>query len=338
MTHFVPLRTVGRGGFGRVQAVERCTTGERLAIKTVAKARLVSSRTMVQTAWVERNLMSKVDSPFLLNSYHCFQDRDYIHIVMPFMSGGDLDWYITSRAAMDESMARFYGSQIILGMQAMHKMGYLYRDLKPENVLFNHLGNIKVSDFGLAVLVKDSDKFMMTGRAGTPGFMPPEMLDGKAYSFQVDFFSFGCTLAALVLGNNPFRSNLDVQEKTLSWDDEGKHFSKDIIDLTTKLLDHDPATRLGATNGWDDVKAHPFFKSIDWESIAQMEVKPPFKPNVLKANCSGTHELEAQLIGEEKPRTLTAEEQNMFVGWEYRVKVSELSPAERGLPKDEKAK
>ena len=246
LSHFELLKVVGKGGFGKVNAITQLDSQELLALKRIEKYRVIKSKTHLHMVWTERQIMSIVTSPFLCHLRYAFESDTELFLVMPFLQGGDLRFHLKERGRMSENTARFYGAQIILGLQELHRLHIVYRDLKPENVLLDDEGHIKVTDFGtphtraphhrttltlhttpscyrvltslppsplplrlcagLACLLKEEDKRRTRGQAGTRGYMAPETMALQGYGLSVDYFSLGVMLYELLHGARPWKT------------------------------------------------------------------------------------------------------------------------------------
>ena len=209
LTHFELLKVVGKGGFGKVNAITQLSSQELLALKRIEKARIIKSKSHLSMVWTERKIMSIVRSPFLCHLRYAFESDTELFLVMPFLQGGDLRFHLKERGRMREDTAKFYAAQIVLGLEELHSHWIVYRDLKPENVLLDAKGNIQITDFGLAFMLKEDDKRRTRGQAGTRGYMAPETMGVRGYGLSVDYFSLGVMLYELLHGVRPWK-NIDT--------------------------------------------------------------------------------------------------------------------------------
>ncbi|XP_034142650.1 rhodopsin kinase GRK1-like isoform X2 [Esox lucius] len=212
---FLNLRVLGKGGFGEVSACQMKATGKLYACKKLNKKRL-KKRNGYQGAMVEKRILARVYSPFIVSLAYAFQTKDELCLVMTIMNGGDLKYHIylvdENNPGFEEPRACFYAAQIIQGLEHLHQQRIIYRDLKPENVLLDNKGNVRISDLGLAVELKENEE-KVKGYAGTPGFMAPELLKGEMYDTSVDYFTLGVTLFEFMAAKNPFRERGEKVEK-----------------------------------------------------------------------------------------------------------------------------
>lgn len=154
----------------------------------------------------ERQILLEMQHPFILKLHYAFQTPFNLYMIFDFVNGGDLFYHISRRGNLGEKEARFYGAQIIVGLQYLHSHKIIYRDLKPENVLLDSEGNIKLADFGICRLLEEKEKAETL--VGTTQYLAPEViLFDAGYDFSIDCWSLGCCLYEIVVGNPPFQTN-----------------------------------------------------------------------------------------------------------------------------------
>jgi len=245
----------------------------------------------VQGIRVEREILEKFDHPFIMGLEFAFQDHERLYLIMEFVNGGELFYHLKqTKTGFDEDRTRFYAAEIVLALEYLHNMGVVYRDLKPENVLIDAEGHIRLTDFGLSKAGLRENDNRTESFCGTPEYLAPEIIRDKNYSYSVDWYSFGLVTYEMLTGINPFKSGKElsfVEQMNEILDKEipiPKHFKIETQDLLKKLLKKDPSERIGCgPKGPAELKAHPFFKSIDWQALEQKLVKPPFKPSTTTA-------------------------------------------------------
>ncbi|XP_029936980.1 rhodopsin kinase-like [Myripristis murdjan] len=286
---FLDFRVLGKGGFGEVSACQMKATGKLYACKKLNKKRL-KKRKGYEGAMVEKRILARVHSRFIVSLAYAFQTKEELCLVMTIMNGGDLKYHIylvdENNPGFDEARACFYSAQIIQGLEHLHQKRIIYRDLKPENVLLDNDGNVRISDLGLAVELKEG-KTQTKGYAGTPGYMPPEMLKGEKYDTCVDYFTLGVTLYEFMAAKNPFRERgekverEEMKERIMNREvDYPENFSEHAKTLCGGLLAKDAAQRMGFKNGTcDEIRAHPFFSGINWRKLNAGILPPPFVPD-----------------------------------------------------------
>ncbi|XP_045422667.1 rhodopsin kinase GRK1 [Lemur catta] len=286
---FLDFRVLGKGGFGEVSACQMKATGKMYACKKLNKKRL-KKRKGYQGAMVEKKILAKVHSRFIVSLAYAFETRTDLCLVMTIMNGGDLRYHIYNvdeeNPGFPEPRAVFYTAQIVCGLEHLHQRGIVYRDLKPENVLLDNDGNVRISDLGLAVELADGQT-KTKGYAGTPGFMAPELLRGEEYGFSVDYFALGVTLYEMIAARGPFRArgekveNKELKQRILSEAVKfPEKFSPPSKDLCEALLQKDPEARLGFRDqSCDGLRAHPLFKDLNWRQLEAGMLVPPFIPD-----------------------------------------------------------
>jgi len=292
---FFNMRVLGRGGFGSVIACKRGVSGKLYAMKVMDKKRIKLKKSELLTV-NERVSLAAVESPFVVNLKYSFHTQESIFLILDLMTGGDLGYHLQQKGKFPKKECLYYAARIMLGLQALHDQGYVYRDLKPENCLLDEDGRVKITDLGLTTKITPT----LHGAAGTRGYWAPEMLrrdkKGKRmpYGHTVDWFSYGCCVAEFISGANPFRSEaalsfgldagMETKEKAIDHATLEMHpdfpdslFDKDAADLCARLLEKDEKKRLG-TNGCEEIMVHPWFKNLNWEPIITDQKKPPYTP------------------------------------------------------------
>ncbi|XP_028654886.1 rhodopsin kinase GRK1b [Erpetoichthys calabaricus] len=286
---FMDFRVLGKGGFGEVHACQMKATGKMYANKKLNKKRL-KKRNGYEGAIVEKRILAKVHSRFIVTLAYAFQTKNDLCLVMTIMNGGDLRFHVYNvdekNPGFNEERACFYTAQIICGLEHLHQNRIIYRDLKPENVLLDDKGHVRISDLGLATELKDGED-KTKGYAGTPGFMAPELLKNIEYDYSVDYFTLGVTLYEMIAAKGPFRSrgekveNKEVTRRILNdpvtYPDK---FSSDLKSICEALMEKDPSKRPGFKNNeCEELKKHKFFKSINWGRMEAGLLEPPFVPD-----------------------------------------------------------
>ncbi|CAL8267783.1 unnamed protein product [Merluccius merluccius] len=286
---FMDFRVLGKGGFGEVHACQAKATGKMYANKKLDKKRL-KKRKGYQGAIVEKRILAKVHSRFIVSLAYAFQTKSELCLVMTIMNGGDLRYHMYNvdekNPGFNENRACFYTAQVICGLEHLHQNRIIYRDLKPENLLLDDAGHIRLSDLGLAVELPPG-KETTTGYAGTPGFMAPELLQKKAYDYSVDYFTLGVTVYEMIAAKGPFRTRgekVESDEVTRRILNDAVSypptFSADCKAFCEGLMEKDPAKRLGFKNNeCADIKNQKFFKELNWGRLEAGMLPPPFIPD-----------------------------------------------------------
>jgi serine/threonine protein kinase len=280
---FQPIKLLGRGSFGEVILVRLKSTKKVYAMKILDKKILKMKKQQNHTK-TERDLMVKINSPFIVNIKSAFQDDTNLYLVSEFMQGGDMFFHMHDGQIVifSHDKTRFYMLELVLALESLHKNNMVYRDLKPENILLDSKGHVKLTDFGLSKILEDEDDKAFT-LCGTPQYLAPEVLLKKGYDKMVDWWSLGCVMYEMLMGRLPFAIkrgtiNLKIYEKKI---DFPRKISNEARDLIEKFLVINPTERLGyGPNGTDDIKNHPFFNGVDWDLAIQKKYKPPFIPKL----------------------------------------------------------
>jgi protein-serine/threonine kinase len=274
---FNHLLLLGKGSFGSVYLVEKADTKEKFALKVLDKLR-IRTFCLEKYAFTERNILMRLDSPFVVKLHYAFQTKEKMALVMDFCPHGDLSMILKRETCFSEDLTRFYACEILLGLEALHKADIIFRDLKPDNVLIDTSGHIKLADFGLS---KENAGFKTLNHSfcGSPLYLAPEMISKKGHDRAIDWYIFGVIIFEMLHGNTPFfatEKNLLFKRIQMGKVNFKPGLSEDVMDLIKKLLEKNPKKRLGSgINGSDDIKAHLFFKDVDWNNVAELKVTPP---------------------------------------------------------------
>ena len=289
------LSIIGRGAFGEVHVCREKKTGNIVAVKKIRKDVLVIKNQVIHVR-NEQLFMSKVKSPWIVELKASFQEDDYLYLVMEYLPGGDFMNLLIKKDILSEEEARFYTAELILAIESIHKLDCIHRDIKPDNVLIDKTGHIKLSDFGLAKVSEkifsqkeEIDDYKPNSHqknyscVGIAYYVAPEVLNKKGYGPEIDWWSVGVIFFEMLVGYAPFcsKETSEVCYKVLNWKKYLKipskiKISREAEDLIMKLINN-PNERLGL-RGSEEIKSHPFFKGIDWNNIRN--TKAPFIPKL----------------------------------------------------------
>eukprot|EP00123_Amoebidium_parasiticum_P011273 comp20621_c0_seq1/m.26648 comp20621_c0_seq1/g.26648 ORF comp20621_c0_seq1/g.26648 comp20621_c0_seq1/m.26648 type:complete len:1401 (-) comp20621_c0_seq1:948-5150(-) len=283
---FQSIQVVGRGEFGEVHLVKSKLTGEYYAMKLINKYEI--ARNLEKSFfWEERDVMAmNKNSPWITRLDFAFQDSRYLYLVMEFIPGGDL-FSLMSRFEITEEWAKFYLAETIMAVQDMHNMNYCHRDIKPDNLMLDQDGHIKLADFGSTVYLPPDGQIRTDTAVGTPDYVSPEVLESQggktSYGKECDWWSVGVVLFEMLCGDPPFSGdslaktygNIANHAKTLVFP-EDVELSEECQDLIRKMLTTRDK-RLGK-NGAQEIFSHPWFKDFDWKDMRKRE--PPYKPEL----------------------------------------------------------
>jgi len=279
VTDFDLLHVIGKGSFGKVLHVRKKDTGKIYAMKVLNKKNILENNELEHTK-TEKEILQKLIHPFLVNLNYSFQTPDKLYFIMDYINGGELFFHLQKEHKFTPERVRYYCAEIVLGLEYLHNSGVIYRDLKPENILLTDDGHICMTDFGISKQGLIADDARTATFCGTPEYLAPEVLEGKGYTKAVDWWSFGTLMYEMLTGLPPFYSQ-DVQQMYFKIM-HAKLELPDALDEPTKsivvaLLERDPTKRLADATL---IKAHPYFKGVDWDKILRQEVTPPFIPPV----------------------------------------------------------
>uniref|UniRef100_A0A669D5L2 non-specific serine/threonine protein kinase n=1 Tax=Oreochromis niloticus TaxID=8128 RepID=A0A669D5L2_ORENI len=292
MENFELLKVLGTGAYGKVFLVRKNSghdVGQLYAMKVLKKAAIVQKAKTTEHTRTERQVLEHIrQSPFLVTLHYAFQTQSKLHLILDYVSGGEMFTHLYQRDHFPEEAVRIYIGEIILALEHLHKLGIVYRDIKLENILLDSDGHVVLTDFGLSKEFLEED-----GRTysfcGTIEYMAPEIIRGKSgHGKSVDWWSLGILMFELLTGASPFtlegerNSQSEVSKRILRCDPPFPSMIGPIAqDLLKKLLVKDPHKRLGSgPRGAEDIKAHPFFKGLNWDDLAQKKVSSPFKPEL----------------------------------------------------------
>lgn len=253
--------------------------GALFAMKILRKSHLVRRRQIERTR-TERKVLSIVNHPFIMKLHYAFQSPDKLYLVLDYCPGGELFFHLSRFRRFPERVARFYAAELLLALGHLHKRGIIYRDLKPENVLLDADGHIKLGDFGLAKAgIKDACEGA-TSMCGTPEYMAPEVLAQQGHGFCVDYWGLGMLLYEMMTGLPPWyttdRAKLFRRLRSAPLD-VPSYFSQSTTACVEALLERNPRRRLGVT-GVRAAMEHDFFRSISWRALYGRRVEAPIRP------------------------------------------------------------
>eukprot|EP01137_Pigoraptor_chileana_P013124 Opistho-2@66285 len=351
---FETLKIIGRGAFGEVRLVQKSDTGHIYAMKMLRKADMLE-RDQVAHVRAERDILAEANNPWVVQLYFSFQDATSLYLVMEFLSGGDMMTMLIRYDTFSEDTTRFYMAESFLALHSIHRLGFIHRDIKPDNLLLDAKGHIKLSDFGLCTglkkshqteyyhdlmntegrpkpsAIKTEKKIDMSGKdtrskaltwkknrralaystVGTPDYIAPEVFKQTGYTKSCDLWSLGCIMYEMLIGYPPFCSDVpqDTYRKIMDWkrwlifppEIPISHEAQDLIQRLICEADH----RI-AQDDLEDVRAHPFFKGVDWEHIR--EQTPPIDPGV--RSIDDTSNFDEFTEQEEEPGVASAEYEN----------------------------
>uniref|UniRef100_A0A8D8UCW6 non-specific serine/threonine protein kinase n=1 Tax=Cacopsylla melanoneura TaxID=428564 RepID=A0A8D8UCW6_9HEMI len=283
---FTVIKLISNGAYGAVYLVRHKESRQRFAMKKIIKNSLML-RNQMEQVFAERDIMSFTDNPFVVTMYCSFETKKHLCLVMEYVEGGDCASLLKHTGPVPADMARFYFAETVLAVEYLHSYGIVHRDLKPDNLLITALGHIKLTDFGLSKMGlmslatnlyecyvdRDTKQFSDKQVIGTPEYIAPEVILRQGYGKPVDWWSMGVILYEFLVGCVPFFGETPEElfahtvNDDIEWpSDEDWPIQLEAKSIITVLLQQNPRDRLG-TGGPHEVKEHPYFDTVDWNSL-----------------------------------------------------------------------
>lgn len=285
LTDFEVRGTLGTGTFGRVLLVRLRTASSQarssncFALKVLRKTEIVRLR-QVEHVNAERYIMSRVRHPFIVDLYATFRDSMNIYMLLSYVPGGELFTHLRRAQRFTPDVTRFYLATIILALRYLHSFNIIYRDLKPENLLLDSRGYLRLTDFGFAKIVDDRTWTL----CGTPEYLAPEIILNEGHGKPADWWACGILAYEMMVGYPPFFDETapGIYEKILKgkvyWPRDMDRLSKDLVKA---FLHPDRTKRLGnLIGGAQDALDHPWFRGVDWDALERKEIRAPIVPHV----------------------------------------------------------
>ncbi|XP_012589217.1 PREDICTED: myotonin-protein kinase isoform X6 [Condylura cristata] len=287
---FEILKVIGRGAFSEVAVVKMKQTGQVYAMKIMNKWDMLK-RGEVSCFREERDVLVNGDRRWITQLHFAFQDENYLYLVMEYCVGGDLLTLLSKFGErIPAEMARFYLAEIVLAIDSVHRLGYVHRDIKPDNILLDCCGHIRLADFGSCLKLRADGTVRSLVAVGTPDYLSPEILQAVGggpgtgcYGAECDWWALGVFAYEMFYGQTPFYADSKAEtygkivhyKEHLSLPLADAGVPEEARDLIQRLL-CPPETRLGR-QGADDFRKHPFFFGLDWDSLR--DSVPPFTPD-----------------------------------------------------------
>ncbi|KAJ4914823.1 Protein kinase family protein [Raphanus sativus] len=305
---FELLTMIGKGAFGEVRVCREKNTGHVFAMKKLKKSEMLR-RGQVEHVKSERNLLAEVDSNCIVKLYCSFQDDAYLYLIMEYLPGGDMMTLLMRKDTLSEDEARFYAAETVLAIESIHKRNYIHRDIKPDNLLLDRIGHLRLSDFGLCkpldCSVIEGEDFSRGGvgreditstapkrsqqeqlqhwqknrrmlaysTVGTPDYIAPEVLLKKGYGMECDWWSLGAIMYEMLVGYPPFYADdpMSTCRKIVNWKTHLKFPEEARLSREAKDLVGKLLCNVNQRLGASQIKSHPWFEGVEWEKIYQME-------------------------------------------------------------------
>ncbi|KAJ5076051.1 serine/threonine-protein kinase [Anaeramoeba ignava] len=314
---FQLIKVIGKGAFGLVCLVREKDTNEIFAMKMLNKKTMIEQGQAVHVK-TERDFLATANVPWVVALYYSFQDENNLYLIMEYVPGGDMMTLLINKNILSEELTRFFVAETVLAVEAMHKLAYIHRDLKPDNLLIDASGHIKLTDFGLSKELKNIDNTMDTlktkkdeysiletdkfrsqielrnasvkarrqlvfSTVGTPDYIAPEVFSKTGYNDSCDWWSLGVIMFEMLCGYPPFsaKSRRETFLKIQNWKKYLVFPSDVLVSREAKDLIYKLCCEPENRLTPEQIKKHPFFKGVDWENIRQQT--SPYIPQLSSA-------------------------------------------------------
>ena len=281
--NFKFLYVIGKGGFGRVWKIQSKKTKIKYALKEMSKLKIIDKKSE-KSIKGEREFLSKLNHPFIVNMHYAFQDKDNLYLVMDLLNGGDLRFHISRYRKFSEEQTRFFIANMVYALEYIHENNVIHRDIKPENLVLDEKGYARITDFGIA---KENMPDNSSETSGTPGYMAPEVMKSRNHSFPVDFFALGVIGYEFMTGCRPYsgKNRKEIKEQMLSKpaiineENIAPGWSQESADFINKLLERKESKRLGFKEGTKELMNHHWLKYYPWKELKDKTLLAPFIPD-----------------------------------------------------------
>ncbi|KAL4507268.1 hypothetical protein ABPG72_002061 [Tetrahymena utriculariae] len=313
LNQFNIYTTLGTGSFGRVKLAKlKGNEKDVFALKMMKKIEIVKLK-QVDHIKSEKKILSQIKHPFLVELKGTFQDEIYIYMLFEFVSGGEIFSRLRKEGRFSNDISLFYITEIYLALQYLHSQNIVYRDLKPENLLIDKEGHVKIADFGFAKIMDSARTYTL---CGTPEYLAPEIIQGAqiGYGKSVDWWALGVLIFEMLSGHPPFydcdpmRIYQKIVNSIINFPD---FFSLRAKDLIRKLLNPNIESRLGCQDDGNSIKNHKWFKGVNWDKIYHKQIPSPWMPQ-LKSKDDVSY-FEKYPESKDKQENPTKEIQKLFV-------------------------
>ncbi|RMZ79179.1 hypothetical protein DV738_g3464, partial [Chaetothyriales sp. CBS 135597] len=341
--NFTTIKVIGKGAFGEVKLVQRKSDGNIYALKSLIKSEMFKKDQLAHVRAERDILADSKDNPWLVKLHASFQDSAFLYMLMEFLPGGDLMTMLIKYEIFSEDITRFYMAEIVMAIEAVHKLGFLHRAGGADragnrnSMALNEQINLTVGNRGLVNTWRKSRRQMAYSTVGTPDYIAPEIFLGQGYTYLCDWWSVGAIMFECLVGWPPFcaEDTHDTYRKIVNWR-ESLYFPEDLVlgreaeDMIRSFL-CDANDRLGKEGGAHDgassIKKHPFFRGVVWDQLRK--IRAPFEPRlssnidvsyfpideIPQEDNSALHRAHARAVAPEQDAELSLP----FIGYTYKA-------------------
>ncbi|XP_045470387.1 cGMP-dependent protein kinase, isozyme 1-like [Harmonia axyridis] len=285
---FKIVQAIGEGGFGVVEFIHHKKDPTiTYALKRLKRARMVKEK-LYNHIKNEKDIQIACESPFIVELYKTDKDKKYLYFWLEMCLGGEVHNWLSNqrRSRFDEPTAKFVAGCLLEALVYLHDRGIIYRDIKPENLLIDSKGYVKLADFSFAKKLNPHER--TSTFVGTPEYVAPEILASMEYDRAVDLWAFGVLIFELLKGSSPFSDKYNNTTTIYRNIQRGfskvkipSFFSVDVISILINLLRHNPEERLGyQVGGTGVIQTHSWFSGFDWEGLRQLKMVSPIRPKL----------------------------------------------------------
>ena len=251
-------------------------------MKIMSKPKIIRKNS-IKNVLNEKNLLSKLHNPFLVNMIFSFQDNDNLYLIMDLLLGGDLRYHLNKSEIFNEIQLKFFLSCVISGLNYLHNKKIIHKDIKPENLVFDINGYLHITDLGISKIYHEENS---EENSGTPGYMAPEVLFNKNHDYSVDFFALGVIGYEIIMRQRPYlgkdkkelrKEIINKQAKLNKEEILIRGWSNTCTDFINNLLQRKKEKRLGY-NGIKELKEHLWYKNFNWDDLINKKMEPNWKP------------------------------------------------------------
>jgi len=252
-------------------------------MKIMSKVKIIRKNS-IKNVLNEKSLLSKLYNPFLVNMVFSFQDKDNLYLIMDLLLGGDLRYHLNKHEIFNENHLKFFIACTISGLDYLHSNNIIHKDIKPENLVFDNISYLHITDLGISKIYHEENK---KENSGTPGYMAPEVLFNKNHNYSVDFFALGVIGYEIIMGARPYkgkdkkelRKDIISRQARLKEDDINTlGWSKLCLEFINGLLQRRKESRLGK-GGVKELMEHPWFFNFEWDELLKQKIETSWKPN-----------------------------------------------------------